>query len=107
MEITLRTQPIPRFVAEACAWLSAAERYDSATGWVGLRQRLAAGDALDALLDVEPPYEPIDTSKPAMPLVEVAGAVTAALERALRMDGQVEWRLGIARALRIVRQALI
>jgi len=73
MEITLGTQPIPDDMAEACAWLSAAERLGGAPGGVGLEQQLAAGDALDVLLEVLVPYEPIDTTKPAMPLAEVAG----------------------------------
>jgi len=103
MDIELPTQPIPDDVAEACAWLSAAERYVGPGG--RLRDRVAAGDVLDMLLDVEPPYPPIDASRPAEPLVDVAPHVIQALEREVAADRPPAHRLRVAMALGTFRQA--
>ena len=53
MSIEIPTPPIPGHIAEACAWLSAAERH---TGQQ-LRQRLDAGDVIDILCDVALPAD--------------------------------------------------
>jgi hypothetical protein len=103
MNIELPTQPIPGDIADACAWLSAAERYIGPGG--RLRDRVAAGDVLDILLDVEPPYPPIDMSRPAEPLVDVAPPVIEALEREVAADRTPAYRLRVARALGTLRQA--
>jgi hypothetical protein len=105
MDIELPTQPIPDDVAEACAWLSAAERYVGPGG--RLRDRVAAGDVLDMLLDVEPPYPPIDVSRPSEPLVDVAPHVIEALEREVAADGSTAHRLRVAMALGTLRQAFL
>jgi hypothetical protein len=102
MTIEIPTQPIPAHIAEACAWLSAAERH---TGQQ-LRRRLDAGDVLDILCDVEPPYPPIDTSKPAAPLTEVVTEVIRALEQAIEAAGSIEEKLRAARGLGTLRQRL-
>ena len=106
MGIIFETQPIPDDIAEACAWLSAAERLKGAQPGTGLQHRLAAADALDILHDVRPPCGPIDTSRPPIPLAEVAGAVMASLRRALREPASVQQRLRVGRALGVIRQAL-
>jgi hypothetical protein len=105
MDIELPTQPIPDDVAEACAWLSAAERYVGPGG--RLRDRVAAGDVLDMLLDVEPPYPPIDTTRPAEPLVDVAPHVIEALEREVAAARSTPHRLRVAMALGTLRQAFL
>jgi len=53
-------QPMPAYLADACGWLLAAE------GNVGIGvesddvgSAVVAGDALDVLLEVHPPYPPI------------------------------------------------
>jgi hypothetical protein len=102
MNIEIPTQPIPDHIAQACAWLSAAERH---TGQQ-LRQRLDAGDVLDILCNVDPPYPPIDTSKPAAPLTEAAAAISRALEQAVEAAGSIEEKLRAARALGALRQVL-
>ena len=99
MTIEIPTQPIPDHIAEACAWLSAAERH---TGQP-LRQRLDAGDVLDILTDVDPPYPPIDTSKPASSLTHVLPNVVRALEQAVEAAGSIEEKLRAARALGTLR----
>jgi hypothetical protein len=106
MEIIFDSQHIPADIAEACAWLSAAERFKGAQPGTGLQHRLAAADALDILHDVRPPYAPIDTSRQPMPLTEAAGAVMASLGRALREPAPVQQRLRVGRALGVIRQAL-
>ena len=106
MGIIFETQPIHHDIAEACAWLSAAERFKGAQPGTGLQQRLAAADALDILHDVRPPYAPIDTSRPPIPLADMARAVVASLERALREPASLEQRLRVGRALGVIRQAL-
>jgi hypothetical protein len=106
MSIEIPTQPIPEHIAEACAWLSAAERFTGGPLEVRLLERLAAGDALNVLLDVRPPYPPIDTSRPPLPLAEAEPAVTRALESAIEADGPPEQKLRAARALRVLRQAM-
>ena len=73
MSIEIPTQPLPEHVAEACAWLSAAERYCEPLQPTGLRDRATAAEALNILLDVDPPYPVIDTTRPAVPLA-VGGA---------------------------------
>jgi hypothetical protein len=105
MDIELPTQPIPDDVAEACAWLSAAERYVGPGG--RMRDRVAAGDVLDMLLDVEPSYPPIDTSRPAEPLVDVAPHVIEALEREVAAGRSPAHRLRVAMALGTFRQAFL
>lgn len=104
MDIELPTQPIPDGIAEACSWLSAAERRDGRDS--SLRDRLVAGDVLEILLDVEPPYPPIDMSRSVEPLTEVAPHVIAALERELGTDLRPADRLRLARALGTLRQAV-
>ena len=99
MSIDIETQPIPGHIAEACAWLSAAERF---TGQQ-LRQRLDAGDVLDILCNVHPPYPPIDTSKPAVPLTTAAPEIIRALEQAVEVAGSIEEKLRAARALGALR----
>jgi hypothetical protein len=106
MSIEIATQPIPEHIAEACAWLSAAERFSGGPLEERLNERLAAGDALNVLLDVRPPYPPIDTTRATLPLAEAAPAVTRALEQAIAADGTPEQKLRAARALRLLRQAL-
>ena len=100
MSIQIPTQPIPGHIAEACAWLSAAERH---TGQQ-LRHRLDAGDVIDILCDVHPPYPPIDTTHRTMTLTDAAPAITQALERAVTTADSVEERLRAARALVALRQ---
>jgi hypothetical protein len=95
------TQPIPDHIAEACAWLSAAERHIDQP----LRERLDAGDALDILTNVYPPYPPIDTTKPTASLTEVAPAITGALEQAIDDDASPEQKLRAARALGALRRS--
>jgi hypothetical protein len=102
MSIEIPTQPIPDHIAVACAWLSAAERHTAQQ----LRQRLDAGDVLDILCAVAPPYPPIDTSKPAAPLTEVAPAIVRALEQAVEAASSIEEKLRAARALGALRQGL-
>jgi hypothetical protein len=103
MDIELPTQPIPDDIAEACSWLSAAERCEGRLS--RLRDRVAAGDVLEILTDVEPPYPPFDSSRPAEPLIEVVHHVVAALERHLAADLRPVDRLRVARALGTLRQA--
>jgi hypothetical protein len=100
MSIEIPTQPIPDHIAEACAWLSAAERH---TGQP-LRQRLDAGDVIDILCNVDPPYPPIDTSKPATPLATAAPEIIRALGQAVEAAGSIEEELRAARALGALRQ---
>ena len=102
MSIEIPTQPIPDHIAEACAWLSAAERH---TGQP-LRLRLDAGDVLDILCNVEPPYPPIDTSKQAAPLAKVLPEVARALEQAIEHAGSIEEKLRAAQALGALRQGV-
>ena len=102
MSIEIPTQPIPDHIAAACAWLSAAERH---TGQP-LRQRLDAGDVIDILCDVDPPYPPVDTSKPATSLTTAASEIIPALERAVEAAGSIEEKLRAARALGALRQGL-
>jgi hypothetical protein len=106
MSIEIPTQPIPDEIAEACAWLSAAERYTGGPLEVRLLERLDAGDALNILLDVLPPYPPIDTTRPPLPLAEAAPAVARALESVIEAGGPAEQTLRAARALRLVRRAV-
>jgi hypothetical protein len=103
MSIEIPTQPIPDDVAEACAWLSAVERFTAGPLDVRLHDRLAAGDALNILCDVRPPYPPIDTTKPALSLAEATPAAVAALERTIDAGGTPELKLRAARALRLLR----
>lgn len=102
MSIGIETQPIPDHIAEACVLLSAAERH---TGQP-LRQRLDAGDVLDILCNADPPYPPIDTSKPATPLTTAAPEIILALEQAVEAAGSIEEKLRAARALGALRQGL-
>jgi hypothetical protein len=106
MSIQIPTQPLPEHVAEACAWLSAAERYCEPLQPTGLRDRATAAEALNILLDVDPPYPAIDATKPAAPLGEAAPQATCALELAMRGDSPPDQRLRLARALRHLRHAL-
>jgi hypothetical protein len=102
MTIEIPTQPIPAHIAEACAWLSAAERYTGPDQT--LAQRLDAGDAINILCDVRPPYPPIDMTRPAAPLARVAAAAERALEQAMQTASSVEEKLRVARALGSLRQ---
>ena len=106
MSIQFHTQPIPEHVAEACASLSAAERYREPLQPTGLRDRATAAEALNIVLDVDPPYPAIDTNKPAAPLAEAAPQAISALEAVMRSDCPATHRLRFARALRQLRQAL-
>jgi hypothetical protein len=106
MSIEIPTQPIPDHIAEACAWLSAAERFTGGPLEIRLLERLAAGEALNVLLDVHPPYPPIDTSRPPLPLAEAAPAVLRALEQTIEAAGSPEQKLRAARAARLLRQTL-
>lgn len=102
MSIEIPIQPIPDHIAEASVWLSAAERHIDQP----LRRRLDAGDIIDILYDVSPPYPPIDMTKPAAPFTEVAPAVVRALEQALETAGSIEEKLRVARALGTLRKRL-
>jgi hypothetical protein len=106
MSTQIHTQPIPEYVAEACAWLSAAERHSVPRQPTRLRDRATAAEALNILLDVDPPYPAIDITKPAAPLAEAAPQAIAALNLAMRGDGPPHQRLRLARALLHLRQAL-
>ena len=106
MSIQIHTQPIPEHVADACAWLSAAERHSVPQQPTRLRDRATAAEALNILLDVDPPYPAIDNTKPAAPLAEAAPQATCALELAMRGDSPADQRLRLARALRHLRHAL-
>jgi hypothetical protein len=106
VRIEIDTQPIPEHVAEACAWLSAAERCREPRRQSRLRDRATAAEALNILLDVDPPYPVIDTSRPAVPLAEAAPQAIAALDLAMRGDGPPHQRLRLARALGHLRHAL-
>ncbi len=106
MSIEIRTQPIPEYIAEACAQLSAAERYTGEPVEVRLLERLAAGDVLNVLLDVHPPYPPIDCTRSPVPLSEAGPAVVRALQAAIEAGGPVEQTLRVGRALRLLRQAV-
>ena len=79
MSIEIRTQPIPEHVAEACTWLSAAERCREPRLSSRLRDRATAAEALNILLDIDPPYPVIDTSRPAVPLAVAAPQAISAL----------------------------
>lgn len=102
MSIEIPTQPIPDHIAEACSWLSAAERHAGQD----LRARLDAGDVLDILCDVIPTYPPIDTTKPPTRLVDAVPAIIRALEQAIDAANSVEEKLRAARALGTLRQGL-
>lgn len=102
MSIEIPTQPIPNHIAEACAWLYAAERHTRQP----LHQRLDAGDVLDILCQVEPHYPPIDTSKPAKSLATAAPEIIRALEQAVDAADSIEEKLRAARALGTLRQRL-
>ncbi|MGH3735390.1 MAG: hypothetical protein ACRDT6_07170 [Micromonosporaceae bacterium] len=104
MSIQIPTQPIPADVAEACAWLSAAERHTGPPHPARLEERLDAGDVLDILLAVDPPYPPIDTSRPAMPLAAAAPKAIQALQRAIQQCSSPAQRLQAARALGQLQQ---
>jgi hypothetical protein len=106
VRIEIDTQPIPEYVAEACAWLSAAERCREPRLPSHLRDRATAAEALNILLDVNPPYPPIDTAKPAAPLAQAAPQAISALELAMRGDGLPGDQLRLGRALRHLRQSL-
>jgi hypothetical protein len=106
MSIEIPTQPKPDQKPAASARLSAAERCTYGPLEVRLPERLAAGDVLNVLLDVHPPYPPIDTSRPAVPLAEAVPAVVRALVQAIEAGGSPEQKLRAARALRQLRQAL-
>jgi hypothetical protein len=105
MSIQIRTQPLPVHVAEACAWLSAAERHREHREPARLRDRATAAEALNILLDVNPPYPPIDTSKCAVPLAVAAPHAISAIELAMQGDGLPGHNLRLGRALRELRQA--
>ena len=105
MRIEITTQPLPEHVAEACAWLSAAERCREPRQPVGLRDRATAAEVLNILLDVDPPFPVIDTTKLAAPLTVAAPRAISALELAMRGDGPPSQRLRLARALLQLRQA--
>ena len=102
MTIEIPTLPIPDHIAEACAWLSAAERYTGPAQT--LLHRLDAGDVINILCDVRPPYPPIDMTRPAAPLARVAAAAERALEQAMQTATSVEEKLRVARALGTLRQ---
>ena len=106
MSIQIHTQPIPEHVAEACAWLSAAERHSVPQQPTRLRDRATAAEALNILLDVDPPYPAINITKPAAPLAEAAPQAIAALDLAMRGDSPPHQRLRLARALGHLRHAL-
>lgn len=106
MTTEIRTQPLPEHVAEACAWLSAAERYREPRHATRLRDRATAAEVLNILLDVAPPYPVIDTTMRAVPLAEAAPRAISALELAMRYDAPPHQRLRLARALRQLRQAM-
>lgn len=99
MNVDRPTQPMPEPIAEACAWLSAAERHDSSS----LEDRLTAGDVLDDLTDVEPPYPLFDRSWPTVSLTEAAPHVIAVLERHLATDMELVDRLRVDGALGTLR----
>jgi hypothetical protein len=79
MRIEIPTQPLPEHVAEACAWLSAADRCHEPRLPSRLRDRATAAEALNILLDVDLPYPVIDTSRPAVPLAVAAPQAISAL----------------------------
>ncbi|NED96846.1 hypothetical protein G1H11_16185 [Phytoactinopolyspora alkaliphila] len=105
-DIHIYEQPIPPYVAEACEWLSAAERHaGDPTNEDDIRAGLAAGEALDILTDVTPPYPvPREIHQPC-PLADATQATLTALERALgdSTAGAGEL-LRIAKAVRVLKR---
>jgi hypothetical protein len=102
--MVIAEQPIPAHIAEACEWLLAAE------GTVGngvasddVVSAVVAGDALDVLLEVHPPYAPIRQPVRQVSLSLAIANARAALECAGGEATTVEERLRVARALRLLR----
>lgn len=97
-------QPAPEHLLEACAWLWAAERHLGNTADErDIRARLTAGEALDILTGVTPPYPPPDEDRDPLPLAAAIPHVLAALAAASRATGiRAEERLRLARATRVL-----
>jgi len=102
--VMIAEQPMPAYIAEVCEWLLAAE------GNVGngvesndVLSAIVAGDALDVLLEVHPPYPPIRQPVRQVSLSLAIAKARAALECAGGEATTVEERLRIARALRLLR----
>lgn len=104
--IELAEQPAPPSVQAACDWLWAAERYTGdPTNLDDIEHRLLAGEALDILTDVAPPYPPPNDVHAPLPLPVVLPDVLAALAEAARAaTATVELRLRIARAVRLLTE---
>jgi hypothetical protein len=102
--MVIAERPMPASLAEACGWLLAAE------GTVGtgvesddVISAVVAGDALDVLLEVQPPYPPIRQPVRRVSLLLTVANARAALECAGGGATTVEERLRVARALRLLR----
>ncbi len=102
-------QPISDHLREACSWLWAAERHTGDRDLDNdLRARLTAGEALDILTDVTPPYPPLDDDREPTPLAIALPYTLSALAAAAGGTGiTAEARLRIARAVRILSGARV
>ncbi|WP_166353559.1 hypothetical protein [Phytoactinopolyspora limicola] len=102
----MQMQPFPPHLANACAWLSAAERHDADPfDGSGILALITASEVLTVLTDVTPPYPRVDDSRQPSPLGVVLPAVSEALARAAAEAGtDVELRLRIARASHLLAE---
>lgn len=96
----LPEQPEPAHLHEARSWLWAAERHQgNPTDERDILARIAAGEALDILSDVTPPYPPPDDQHDPVPLAAALPHAMTALRQAAA-DATAEGRLRIARTIR-------
>jgi hypothetical protein len=97
----LPEQPEPTHLHEARSWLWAAERHQGdPTNERDILARIVAGEALDILSDVVPPYPPPEDHHDPIPLAAALPHAMIALQHAAAADATVEERLRIARTIR-------
>lgn len=101
MTLVLPEQPEPQHLHEARGWLWAAERHrGDPTDERDILARIDAGEALDILSDIAPPYPPPDDRHDPVPLAAALPHVMAALRHAAGASTKPEERLRIARTIR-------
>lgn len=97
----LPEQPEPPHLREARSWLWAAERHQgSQIDERDILARIRAGEALDILSDVSPPYPPPDARHDPVPLAVALPHTLTALQQGAATSATAEERLRIARTIR-------
>jgi hypothetical protein len=97
----LPEQTEPLHLRDARNWLWAAERHPgNPTDEHDILARIKAGEALDILGDVTPPYPPPDNRREPVPLATALPHALTALSQAAAASTTIEERLRIARAIR-------